>query len=322
MIVRIDAYATHEQAGYRYRQGRPMPFGATVIGNGVNFSVFSSRATSCSLVLFEKGAPQPLVEIDIPPEFRIGNVYAITVFDLRSRTWNTAFASTARGIRIAACASTARASSPTPMPAPWAAATSGGRSRIGTTSTSTAASIVLDDFDWEGDRPLELPMADLIVYEMHVRGYTATPRPASRRPERSPACARRSRTSRSSASTASSCCRSSSSTSSKTAAPIPRPASGWATTGATARSASSRPRRATRQPGATGCRSTNSRRWSRSCTATASRSSSTSCSTTPPRAITAARHLLPRDRQPDVLHAHAGRLVLEFLRLRQHAQLQ
>eukprot|EP00887_Chlorella_sp_A99_P006221 scaffold3.g6221.t1 len=28
-------------------------------------------------------------------------------------------------------------------------------------------------FDWEGDRPLCLPMEDLVVYEMHVRGFTA-----------------------------------------------------------------------------------------------------------------------------------------------------
>ena len=28
------------------------------------------------------------------------------------------------------------------------------------------------DFDWEGDRPLGLPMEDLVIYEMHVRGFT------------------------------------------------------------------------------------------------------------------------------------------------------
>ena len=30
----------------------------------------------------------------------------------------------------------------------------------------------MQDFDWEGDRPLELPMQDLIIYETHVRGFT------------------------------------------------------------------------------------------------------------------------------------------------------
>lgn len=27
-------------------------------------------------------------------------------------------------------------------------------------------------FDWEGDRPLNLPLEDLVIYEMHVRGFT------------------------------------------------------------------------------------------------------------------------------------------------------
>ena len=31
------------------------------------------------------------------------------------------------------------------------------------------------DFDWEGDRPLGLPMQDLVIYEMHVRGFTQHP---------------------------------------------------------------------------------------------------------------------------------------------------
>eukprot|EP00775_Hariotina_reticulata_P003086 gene3086-3365_t len=32
-----------------------------------------------------------------------------------------------------------------------------------------------EEFDWEGDRPLEIPLEDLVIYEMHVRGFTAHP---------------------------------------------------------------------------------------------------------------------------------------------------
>src|ERR1700677_566596 len=80
--LRIDYYPTHEHEGVKYRRGHVLPFGATMVPNGVNFSVYSSAATSCSLVLFEKGAPQPYVEIQFPEEFRIGNVYSMVVFDL------------------------------------------------------------------------------------------------------------------------------------------------------------------------------------------------------------------------------------------------
>ncbi len=56
----IDLYPTHEYEGFKLRAGRPFPFGATFVPGGVNFSVFSSHATSCTLVLFEKGQPQPI----------------------------------------------------------------------------------------------------------------------------------------------------------------------------------------------------------------------------------------------------------------------
>jgi pullulanase/glycogen debranching enzyme len=28
------------------------------------------------------------------------------------------------------------------------------------------------EFDWEGDQPLQKELKDLIIYEMHVRGFT------------------------------------------------------------------------------------------------------------------------------------------------------
>ena len=30
----------------------------------------------------------------------------------------------------------------------------------------------LFQFDWEGDLPLKFPQRDLVIYEMHVRGFT------------------------------------------------------------------------------------------------------------------------------------------------------
>jgi hypothetical protein len=47
---------------------------------------------------------------------------------------------------------------------------------LGLAPSWTQAAAVLpspaDDFDWEGDRPLNLPREDLVIYEMHVRGFT------------------------------------------------------------------------------------------------------------------------------------------------------
>src|SRR5688572_8857192 len=82
MLQRVDAYPTRVIAGLNVRAGRVYPFGATLVPGGVNFAVFSRHATSCTLVLFEKGAKAPFAELPFPDEFRVGDVYALTVFDL------------------------------------------------------------------------------------------------------------------------------------------------------------------------------------------------------------------------------------------------
>ena len=50
----------------------------------------------------------------------------------------------------------------------------------------------VDDFDWEGDQQLNLPLEDLVIYEMHVRGFTADCSSAAAAPGTlSPALSRR-----------------------------------------------------------------------------------------------------------------------------------
>src|SRR5260370_32488389 len=81
-MERVDQYSTHEYQGYKLRPGRAFPFGATMVPGGVNFSFYSSHATSCTLVLFHKGEAQPVVEIPFEDSFRIGNVWSMIVFGL------------------------------------------------------------------------------------------------------------------------------------------------------------------------------------------------------------------------------------------------
>ena len=78
----IDLQPTHTYQEIGLRVGKPYPFGATIVPGGVNFSVFSAHATAASLVLFRKGESSPWVEIPFLPEFRVGNVWAMIVFNL------------------------------------------------------------------------------------------------------------------------------------------------------------------------------------------------------------------------------------------------
>ena len=73
---------THTHGDHRLCYGHPLPFGASHVPAGINFSISSTHATACTLVLFLKGAALPFAEIPFPPEFRLGNVWAMTVFGL------------------------------------------------------------------------------------------------------------------------------------------------------------------------------------------------------------------------------------------------
>ncbi len=174
-VDRIDVYPTREYLGYRLRIGRPFPFGARSVPGGVNFSVFSSHATACTLVLFQKGQPRPLVEIPFPDTFRVGHVFTMIVFDLD-------FEQVEYGYRMAGPfrRETGHRFDPRVILLdPYARALTGrgvwGQGRPPDDVYPHRARLVFDDFDWGEDRPLEIPVQDLVVYEMHVRGFTRHP---------------------------------------------------------------------------------------------------------------------------------------------------
>ena len=63
----VDTFPTNQYKGLEYRVGRVFPFGASLVeDNGVNFSIFSAEAKSCSLLLFHHGDHKPYAELPFP----------------------------------------------------------------------------------------------------------------------------------------------------------------------------------------------------------------------------------------------------------------
>jgi len=176
-MLRIDLHPTHtsKDGKYRLRVGKPLPFGATIVPGGVNFSVYSRAATSCELVLFNKHEDKPCCSIAFPDEFRIGNVFTMVVFDLDYENIEYGFYMDGpfeprEGHRF----------DHTKILMDPYAKVIGGRDLWGKTPDWSdiyqhRARICFDDFDWESDHPLETPVEDLIIYEAHVRGFTKHP---------------------------------------------------------------------------------------------------------------------------------------------------
>ncbi|NWF68730.1 MAG: glycogen debranching protein GlgX [Chloroflexi bacterium] len=181
-MERIDVYPTRQIAGFPVRVGTPFPFGATLVPGGVNFSVFSRYATACTLVLFNKDESAALAEIPFPEDFRIGNVFCMIVFGLEVEKLEYGFrmdgpCSPHEGHRF---------DYRHILLDPYAKAISGRDTWAENNDPANPyqfrGRLVFDDFDWEGDRPLETPIEDLVIYEMHVRGFTRHPSSAVKHP--------------------------------------------------------------------------------------------------------------------------------------------
>ena len=156
--------------GYDVRPGFYDIYGATAIPGGVNFTIHSHAATGVELLLFRRTEDEPYAVLPFPEHYRIGNVYSMIVFKLDIGEFEYAY-------RVAGPWEPEKGLIFDPskyLLDPYAKAVTG-QSLWGQPSTlgqRYKARVVKDDFDW-GDNPQPLiPMQDLIIYELHVRGYT------------------------------------------------------------------------------------------------------------------------------------------------------
>ncbi|MBR0397724.1 MAG: glycogen debranching protein GlgX [Eubacterium sp.] len=168
----IDTFPTNKIGDLEYRVGRVFPFGATVTDGGVNFSIFSKDAQGCTLLLYHHGCAEPFVEIPFPEEFRIGNVYTMMVFGINIETTEYGYRFDGRfepekGYRF---------DQAKVLLDPYAKSISGrsvwGREPDRNSDFQHRGQLIREDYDWEGDKPLEIPQRDLVIYEMHVRSFT------------------------------------------------------------------------------------------------------------------------------------------------------
>lgn len=156
-----------------------MPFGATILPDGINFAIFSRHAVQVSLVFFKTGQEKPVAELPLDPKVnRTGEVWHILIHDLDQ--------SLRYGYRMSGPYDPKGEGhwylSDNILIDPYAKALTGGSDwgaeyhRKGKTkplsSFQRRCCLVEDHFDWDGDRPLNIPLKDSIIYEMHVRGFT------------------------------------------------------------------------------------------------------------------------------------------------------
>ena len=160
-------------AGFAVRPGFYETNGATAIPGGVNFTVHSKGAAGVELLLFHREQPEPFAVLPFPAHYRIGNVYSMIVFKLNIEEFEYAYRvdgpyEPERGLIF---------DKSKYLLDPYAKAVTG-QSAWGKTQPygqHYRARVVKDDFDWGNTRNPLIPTEDLVIYELHVRGFTKDP---------------------------------------------------------------------------------------------------------------------------------------------------
>lgn len=157
-------------AGFDVRPGMYEVNGATAIPCGVNFTVHSFGAVACELLLFKRMEEEPYAILKFPEHYKIGKVYSMIVFGLHIEEFEYAyrldgpydpkkgllFDRNKELLDIYAKAVTGQSS--------WGVEKK--------EEVCYKARVVRDNFDWGDSRQPLIPMEDLVIYEMHVRGFT------------------------------------------------------------------------------------------------------------------------------------------------------
>jgi isoamylase len=182
MAARATAPAT-----FMTEKGAPHPLGATIRPAGVNFSLYSSGATGVELLLFDQhDSPLPFQTIPlIPSKNKTFHFWHIFVNGLQAGAF---YAFRVNGPSVPNMG--LRYNRNKVLIDPYARGnikSVWNRDEACNDSDNVATSlrsVVIDPsgYDWEGDKPLNRPIEDTIIYEMHVRGFTKSPSSKVRSP--------------------------------------------------------------------------------------------------------------------------------------------
>jgi glycogen operon protein len=166
--------------------GAPYPLGATWNGAGVNFALFSEHATKVELCLFD-ATDAPIESLCVPliertnmvwhgrlPDVKPGQLYGYRVFG----PWDPASGQRFNPSKIVLdpyAKIIGRPLSWHPSLFAYAAGTDGdGPADMSDSAPYAPLGAVIDsEFAWGSDQPPRTPWHDTIIYEMHVKGFTA-----------------------------------------------------------------------------------------------------------------------------------------------------
>ena len=180
--MEVDQQDLITKIGNRYSiyPGLKHPFGSTVIKEGVNFSIYSSIAEKIDLLIFNK--PD-----DLEPEF----IYTLDRdLNKTNYSWHVFVKGLKPGsgyaYRVHGSNNLHRGHRIDPEKVLIDPYSKGNSLKLwdrasaclpGDNLHTSMRSVVIDtdNYDWEGDSPLNTPLEKTVIYEMHIGGFTKDP---------------------------------------------------------------------------------------------------------------------------------------------------
>ena len=170
-------------------KGTPQPLGATVTAKGVNFAVYSENATDVFLLLFADPDAQPSDVIQLPNRTRdvwhahVEGVRAGQLYGYRARgehrpEWGLRFNDAKLLLDPYAKAVSGKFRNTDNRLLAYDPQAGGGDAtpdRSDNAALIPKGIVVDDSFDWGDEGSPELELEELVIYEVHVKGFTAHP---------------------------------------------------------------------------------------------------------------------------------------------------
>jgi isoamylase len=171
-------------------KGSPFPLGATPVSDGVNFAVYSKSAAEVFLLLFDTpdGPPTDVIELRDHEKFifhtRVKGLKAGQLYGYKARgeyrpEWGLRFNDSKLLLDPYAKSVTGKFRNSDNLLLAYDARPGGGEGRPDTRDNAAIVpkGIVVDDraFDWQGVCSPDRGLEELVIYEVHVKGFTAHP---------------------------------------------------------------------------------------------------------------------------------------------------
>lgn len=154
--------AKKKNSGFYVAKGFPVPLGVTVLKEGINFSVSAPGCDACTLNLYEKNTGTLKESVPLSREYRTGSVFSVLVRNLKLTELSYRYQIKDKEFTDPYAKNIYGRESYGKIPCPE------GKNQV-------KGGFLTGDFDWKGERPLNIPYSQLVIYKLHVRGFTLHP---------------------------------------------------------------------------------------------------------------------------------------------------